>query len=194
MAAPLLGTPFWYSLRVRPNYEKVVFEKLKKSGRQGMLPTYQPRDPSGVSVSRIDRPLFPGYVIGRFALEERSAIVQMPGVLDLEGFTGETVRPIPDDEIEALERVLASGLPYGPLEEPLPPGQWMEVVRGPLRGLRGLTTGAGGSSRRLVLSVSTVPLQFYVQVEGEHVRDHGESFRVRGESGRQSGSFLPGLL
>lgn len=79
-------------------------------------------------------PLFSGYCFARFSLATSHVILQTPGIVRIVG----SVSPeaIPDEELEAIRRLSESersleSHPY------FVEGDWMEVVRGPLTGLRG---------------------------------------------------------
>src|SRR6185312_11578519 len=81
-------------------------------------------------------PLFPGYIFVRMALQDRSAVVQIPGVARLVGFNG-TPTALPDAEMERLK----SGLVSGVAAEPHPfltVGRRVRVKNGPLAGTEGI--------------------------------------------------------
>jgi transcription antitermination factor NusG len=78
--------------------------------------------------------LFSGYCFARFSLQSRFEVLNIPGIVSIVGIAGP--QPIPLDEIDALQKAVASRRAcstHGHLVE----GTWVEVVRGPLAGIKG---------------------------------------------------------
>ena len=79
-------------------------------------------------------PLFRGYCFARFTLDNSLAILKTAGVARIVGIL--KPEPIQDEEIAVLQRVATADCttePYDYCAE----GMWVEVIRGPLAGLRG---------------------------------------------------------
>lgn len=86
-------------------------------------------------MKQIELPLFSGYCFARFSLDRRLPVLQLPGVVDIVGEGGHP-QPIPDCEIESFRILVNSCFRYDPhpyLEEGVP----IEVIEGPLRGVKG---------------------------------------------------------
>ena len=124
----------WYALQTHSRHEKQVRDRLLAVGIEPLLPLgKQCRQWSDRKVWTM-LPLFSGYCFANFALAGSLAVLQTPGVVRIVG----TLRPepIPDEEIAVLQRVST----VNPMMEPcdyLTEGAWVEVIRGPLAGLRG---------------------------------------------------------
>jgi transcriptional antiterminator NusG len=124
----------WYALQTHSRHEKQVRDRLLAVGIEPLLPLgKQCRQWSDRKVWTM-LPLFSGYCFANFALAGSLAVLQTPGVARIVG----TLRPepIPDEEIAVLQRVSS----VNPIMEPcdyLTEGEWVEVIRGPLVGLRG---------------------------------------------------------
>lgn len=124
----------WYALQTHSRHEKQVRDRLLAVGIEPLLPLgKQCRQWSDRKVWTT-LPLFSGYCFANFALAGSLAVLQTPGVVRIVG----TLRPepIPDEEIAILQRVSS----VNPMMEPcdyLTEGAWVEVIRGPLAGLRG---------------------------------------------------------
>lgn len=92
--------------------------------------------------------MFPGYCFARFALADRVAVLSNSGVAQIVGNPGGPA-PVPEVEIEAVRRLVTCTLPYDPhpyLEE----GMLVEVIRGPLEGIRGMLIRKGARARRVI--------------------------------------------
>jgi len=150
----LVSDALWYAVRTRSRSEKVVREQLLGRGIEPLLPLISRVSQWKDRRKRIEWPLFPGYCFARFHLEQKLTVLQTPGVVSIIGSALGTLEPIPDREIEALQRVIESHYPYDPYPG-LAPGTEVEVVRGPLMGLRGVLMRKGNGSR-LVVSINLI--------------------------------------
>jgi transcriptional antiterminator NusG len=102
---------------------------------------------------RVEFPLFPGYCFVRLPATERLLALNTPGAAGFLGFKG-YAEPVPDAEITALSRLVASTVRYDP-HPFLTEGMVVEVVRGPLAGVRG-TIVRKDRSTKLVLAVTLI--------------------------------------
>lgn len=147
------AVPRWYAIRTRSRHEKRVAEQLAGRGVEFFLPLAKRWSRWKDRRKWIEIPLFPGYCFGRFCLEARSLVLKAVGVVGLVGMNGYP-EPIPDEEIEGVRRVVASPLPYDPYPT-LTEGMHVEVIRGPLMGVRG-TLIRKGTKARLVIAVNVI--------------------------------------
>jgi transcription antitermination factor NusG len=124
----------WYALRTHSRHEKQVRDRLEAIGIEPLLPlTRSLRQWTDRKVWTV-MPLFSGYCFARFALGNRRAIIQTPGVAGIVGCAHPEA--VPDDEIEALRKICISQRHAEPADY-FVEGAWVEVVRGPLAGIRG---------------------------------------------------------
>jgi len=141
----------WYALYVRSQYERKVVNSLERFAIERYLPVYSERSRWSDRIKIVERPLFPGYVFSRLAPEQRRSTLDIPGVVRIVG-AGSKAVPIDDCEIEAVRRIVQSGL----LLTPIPlftGGQKVRVVSGSLAGLEGSVIRGARNSLRLVVSV-----------------------------------------
>ncbi|MBI1893287.1 MAG: UpxY family transcription antiterminator [Candidatus Rokubacteria bacterium] len=139
----------WYAIRTRSRHEKKVAAQLAGRGVEPFLPLAKRWSRWKDRRKWIEVPLFPGYCFGRFGVEARALVLKVAGVVSLVG-KGGVPEPVSDDEIEAVRRVVAGPLPYDPCPE-LIPGRPVEVIRGPLMGVRGLLVRKDAKARLLVV-------------------------------------------
>jgi transcription antitermination factor NusG len=141
----------WYALQVRSRWESSTATLLSGKGFQTLVPTYKTEKRWRGKSMKVAAPLFPGYVFCQFDAHKRLPVLVTPGVLTVVG-RGRIPVPVEDSEIEAIQRVVSSGL----WAEPWPylqVGQQVRIEDGALRGLEGILTSFRGS-RRIVVSVS----------------------------------------
>jgi len=124
----------WYALSTRSRHEKQVRERLVAIGLEILLPlTMRHSQWSDRKVWTQD-PLFPGYCFARFDLMNRLAVLQTPGVVRIVGST--KPEPIPDEDLGAI-RQLSESKRQTERSAYFVEGTWVQVVRGPLAGMRG---------------------------------------------------------
>jgi transcription antitermination factor NusG len=158
-----VGRPWWVA-HLRSRQEKVLARFLREQGIAHYLPQYEK------VVRRAGRkftsylPLFPGYVFFRGTPDERKlafasdVIVQVLAVLDQSRLEG---------ELGDLWRLQAAGAPLVPWEY-LGPGDAVEIVDGPFRGLAGTILREKGALR-LVVSVTFLRQSVAAEIDREIV-------------------------
>jgi len=159
-------TPRWYALRTRSRHEKVVRDQLDKQGIEPLLPTVKRLSQWKDRKKEIEVPLFSGYCFVRFAQQDKLPIQNVTGVVEIVG-SGSRPEPIPEEEIEALRRLMSSVLPYDP-HPYLREGMRVEVVRGPLQGVYGILLRKE-KRHRLVLGVHLIQQAAAVEIDVKDV-------------------------
>ena len=166
----------WYAARTFSRHEQLVRAGLEERHVEAFLPTVARWSRWKDRRKRIDWPLFPGYCFARFAPNDLISVLKCPGVVNVVSFTGRPA-PIPDCEIESIRLLLKSDVTYNsyPL---LREGMMVEVVRGPLTGVKGRLLRRG-SQTRLILAVALLNAGFSVEVDASYVERLGEPAAAR---------------
>jgi len=141
----------WYALQVRSRWESSTATLLSGKGYQTLLPTFKAQKRWRGGPREVPAPLFPGYVFCQFDAHKRLPVLVTPGVLSVVG-RGRIPVPVEDSEIDAIQRVISSGLRAEPWPY-LEVGQQVRIEDGALSGLEGILTSFRGG-RRIVVSVS----------------------------------------
>jgi transcription termination/antitermination protein NusG len=158
----------WYAVRTRSRHEKLVSRQLESQGIQSFLPVITKISKWSDRRKEVELPLFSGYAFVRLdhASGERVRVLQTQGVVNFVGVQGSGV-PIPDQEIENINILLASKVTYQ--ERPyLQVGQRVRVCGGALDGVQGILA-AENSDRSLVISVGLIQRSISVRVAGYNV-------------------------
>ena len=156
----------WYALRTRSRHEKAVRDRLASKGIEPLLPVVKKMSQWKDRRKKIEVPLFSGYCFARFSWNERLPVLEVPGVSDIVG-QSDVPEAVPDQEIAALKRLMETTLPFDShpfLEE----GTSVEVIRGPLRGLRGILVKKLNCFR-LVISVHLIKKAAAVEIDASSV-------------------------
>lgn len=132
------GESQWFAVRTRAQQEKMVRDRLQGQGIEPFLPIMAQVSQWSDRRKLIEAPLFPGYCFAKFVLQEKFTILQIPGVAYIVGGgkRGEG-EPVPQEEIDALRVVTLSGMAYAPCAYHLSEGDPVEIIRGPLVGIKG---------------------------------------------------------
>ena len=156
----------WYAVRTRSNFERTASTVLAGKGYEQYLPLYREKKRWSDRTVISALPLFPGYVFCRFDSKKRVPILSTPGVFAIVGF-GTEAAPIPDDEIEAIERVLHSGLAAGPCPF-IREGQRIRIKYGPLENVEGILLKKK-SEWRMVVSVPMLQRSVSVEIDASWI-------------------------
>lgn len=156
----------WYALQVRSRWENATATLLSGKGYQTFLPTYKAEKRWRTTSRELSVPLFPGYVFCHFDVHNRLPVLVTPGVLSVVG-RGRTPVAVEDSEIDALQRVISSGLQTEPWPF-LEVGQRVRILEGALNGLEGILTSFRGS-HRIVVSVSLLCRSVSLEIERSRI-------------------------
>ena len=99
----------WYAVYVCANHENRVAEQFGYRSVEHFLPRYESLRRWKDRRIRLSLPLFPGYLFVRLALRDRLQVLRVPSVVRLVEFNG-IPAPLPNGEIEILQRGLAQGI------------------------------------------------------------------------------------
>lgn len=166
----------WFALQVRTRHESGVAGFLENTGYEVFLPLYTCRKLWSDRVKKVETPLFPGYIFCRFDPYDRLPILKTPGVIQVVGYNRMPV-PIEASEIQAIQAVVASGLPNQPWPF-LTVGDRVRIEAGPLRGYEGLLVEFKGN-HRLVLSITLLHRSVAIEIDSASVKSLRSSSRVR---------------
>src|ERR1051326_7383391 len=152
----------WYALQLRPRFEKIVALHLRNKGYEEYLPLYRSRRRWSDRLKEIELPLFSGYIFCKFDITDRLPVLVIPGVISIVS-SGRVPLAVPDQEIEAVQNVVKSGLSYGPWPS-LCAGERVRVRYGPLRGLEG-TVVEVKNTYQLIISVTMLSRSVSVAID-----------------------------
>jgi len=153
--------PQWYAVQTCARHEKKVRDQLMSRQVEVFLPTYERWSQWKDRRVKIELPLFPGYTFARFPQVQRLRVLTVPGVVHLVGTNG-SPEIVPEREIADIRRLVDSTARYD--SHPfLSEGMEVEVVRGPLAGIRGRLLRKDRVAR-LVLAVTLLRQAASVEV------------------------------
>src|SRR5688572_14469709 len=156
----------WFALQTRSRHEKVVRSQLEMQKVETFLPTMKRVSQWTDRKKEIEVPLFAGYCSGKFSLADRVPVLQSQGVVRVVGSAGKP-EPVPDEEINALKRLISNSCNY--ICHPfLKEGMLVEVINGPMQGVKGRLI-RGTKNSRLVVSISLIQRSVSIEIDADDV-------------------------
>lgn len=163
------SAPLWFAVWTRSRHEDLVRSQLVQKSLEVFLPKVQAWSSRKDRRKLIEKPLFPGYLFVRTLLNRQThlEIVKCRGVVKVLGFEKDEATPVPDEEIESVKLLLASGAEVA-VHLYIRVGELVKVVSGPFRGAVGRVAQVRGH-RRLVVSLEILDKSVSVVLEEEKV-------------------------
>jgi transcription termination/antitermination protein NusG len=158
----------WYALLTQARHEKMVAHRLHERGITSFLPVIRRLRRWRNRKIKVELPLFSCYVFAHLqpTNEDRLRALRIDGVFDLVGARG-IGTPIPEDQIEAVRRLLQANLPWGAYPF-LKLGQRVRIRSGALDGVEGILVSRNGEST-LVVSIDGIERSLAIRIEGYDV-------------------------
>jgi Transcription antiterminator len=156
----------WYAIHTRSRHERKVNRELIRQGFTVFLPEYRTVSRRKDRHREILRALFPGYLFVQVCLSSRVRlqILQTDSVVRMVGIRHQPIA-VPNYEIESVRALLAFGSDTTP-HDSFEPGQLVQVLDGPLRGVIG-TIESTPHGKRIVVAVELLGRAVSALIERE---------------------------
>jgi transcriptional antiterminator NusG len=160
----------WYAVWTRSHCERLVLDQLSAKGFSTFLPEMGTWSKRAGRMHVVQVPVFPGYLFVRGTMEKQTYIdiLKVRGIVRILEDGWNRLTPVPDVEVEAVERVMQAKLPvfaHGALVR----GDRVRVNDGPLAGVEGVFVQDKPNRGRLVLSIGLLGRGVAVEVDGTSV-------------------------
>ncbi len=158
----------WFAVYTNPRAEKKVNTEFVSKGIESYLPLQRTLKLWSDRKKWVEEPLFKSYIFVHIPENQYFDVLSTPGVVRYVTFEGKAV-PIPEKQIEAIRYFLSSE--DAPVEwtDQFSPGQSVEVMKGPLRGLRGELIEISGK-HRVRVEVEAIGQSLLVTIPLSHLR------------------------
>ena len=163
---PPVAQHAWYAVWVRSHFEQDVRDQLSAKGFHTFLPELPSWSRRADGRLTFPTPMFPGYLFVREALDKSRYIdlLSVHGVVRILEDGWPRLTPVPDAEIDALQRIVAADVPVHPCAH-LRDGMRVRVLDGPLAGIEGLFVQGAPAKGRLVVSVGVLGRSIAVEMD-----------------------------
>lgn len=161
----------WYALHCKSRHERQVDLRLRAKGVATYLAECESLAQWGARRRKVKKNLLPGYILVHTHMEARRhlEILQTAGVVKIVGKPWPHLSWIPQEQVASLRLMLGSQLPV----EEVPYwnlGDRVEVMAGPLAGLRGYVTINDQRRNRVIVSIDLLRRSVAVEVEAQLLR------------------------
>ncbi len=156
----------WFALYTRSRHEKRVRDLLEELDVEVYLPLVTSYRRYSDRMKKVQTPLFSSYLFVRTNpayFHHYTAILNAPGAVRFITFEGQPV-PVPDHQVEALKRLTAEGYEIQAIDKPLKPGTPVEIMQGPLKGIRGEVIQAGKTNSILIIRIDALDKNLQVKI------------------------------
>ena len=144
-----IRNPRWFAAYTKPRNEKKVYERLSEAGSETFLPLHKRMKQWSDRKKLVEEPLLRSYIFVRITEKEYFKVLNTFGVVRYVTFEGKAA-PIPDNQIDILKLLVGEQVDIETTDEPIEPGEKIEVTIGPLRGLEGELVEHKGKSKVVV--------------------------------------------
>jgi transcription antitermination factor NusG len=157
----------WYALWTNSHCEQLVYDQLIQKGFRALLPTVDVWSRRRGVKRLIPSPMFPGYLFLHAEMDKTNYIEvsKARGLVCLLGERWDRLTAIPDEEMQAIQRVAETRQPVLP-HPYLKEGQRARIISGPLAGVEGLLIETRAEQGLLVLSLHLLQRSVAVVVDG----------------------------
>ncbi|MBN1789432.1 MAG: UpxY family transcription antiterminator [Bacteroidales bacterium] len=152
----------WYAIYTRPHHEKKIAEKLAQEHIEAYLPLRTTLRQWSDRKKKVSEPLFSCYLFVKISTRDYFKVLNTPGVVRYITFEGKAV-PIPDSQIQLIKNLLEFELETPDDTVKLRSGDTVEVIAGPLIGIRGEMIELSGK-KRIVIRIKEIDKSILVNI------------------------------
>lgn len=144
----------------------MVHDRLAPRGFEVFLPHVQIWSRRGGVRKLVSSPMFPGYLFIRHSMDKASyvEVLKSRGLVRILGERWDRLSSIPDEEIDAVRKIIDAGLPALPYPY-LREGLRIRILHGPLADIEGIFVMGDPRKGLLVLTVEMLRRSVAVEID-----------------------------
>ncbi|MGV8078841.1 MAG: transcription termination/antitermination protein NusG [Syntrophales bacterium] len=162
----------WYAIHTRSRHEDKVHLGLTQKAIHAFLPKMEVWSRRTDRRKKIRVPMFPGYLFAETAeMDDKSRldILKTSGVVRILGRpNSQEPIPVPDETIDAIQRLVASRVEIQQIQYPKV-GERACITDGPFRGIEGVVLKADYRQELFVVSIELLQRSVAIRLEGFQV-------------------------
>ena len=158
----------WIVVRSKPRSEKVAHNELVKKNIEAYLPLLKERRKWSDRKKWVEFPLFSSYLFARIDIKDSIFVLQTQGVNTIVSF-GKQIAIVQNSVIKAIRLAMEGGYQLEPVEYFLE-GNRVEVVAGPMKGIKGIVAKLRGQNR-LIIKIDAIQQALSIQIESKFIRN-----------------------
>ena len=157
----------WIVVRSKPRSEKVAHNELVKKNIESYLPLLKERRKWSDRKKWVEFPLFSSYLFARIDIKDSIFVLQTQGVNTIVKF-GKQIAIVQNSVIEAIRLAMEGGYQLEPVEY-FVEGNQVEVIAGPMKGVKGIIVKLKGQ-HRLIIKIDAIQQALSIQIESKFIR------------------------
>jgi len=158
----------WLAVYTRPRYEKKINKYLSSKNITCYLPLIKTLRQWSDRKKWVELPLFTSYIFVNVTEKDYLEVLNAPGVVRFVCFEGVAVE-ISEKQIDNIKWVLSTEITTEPIDEVLSAGDKVEIIKGPLNGLRAQMVDYN-NKKIIVLRIDQLDKSFEIHIPRNHVR------------------------
>ena len=158
----------WIVVRSKPRSEKVAHNELVKKNIESYLPLLKERRKWSDRKKWVEFPLFSSYLFARIDIKDSIFVLQTQGVNTIVKF-GKQIAIVQNSVIEAIRLAMEGGYQLEPVEY-FVEGNQVEVLAGPMKGVKGIVAKLKGQNR-LIIKIDAIQQALSIQIESKFIRN-----------------------
>ena len=158
----------WIVVRSKPRSEKVAHNELVKKNIESYLPLLKERRKWSDRKKWVEFPLFSSYLFARIDIKDSIFVLQTQGVNTIVKF-GKQIAIVQNSVIEAIRLAMEGGYKLEPVEY-FVEGNRVEVVAGPMNGVKGIVAKLKGQNR-LIIKIDAIQQALSIQIESKFIKN-----------------------
>ena len=158
----------WIVVRSKPRSEKVAYAQLLDKGIEAYLPLLKERRKWSDRKKWVEFPLFSSYLFANIEVKKSIFVLQTQGVSSLVKF-GEEIAIVQDEVINAIKLAIDGGYKLTPAEYFIA-GSEVEVIEGPMNGVKGIVVQLKGKDR-LVIKIDAIQQALSIDIDSRFIKN-----------------------
>ena len=158
----------WIVVRSKPRSEKIAYAQLKEKGIEAYLPLLKERRKWSDRKKWVEFPLFSSYLFAKIEIKNSIFVLQTNGVSSLVKF-GEVIAIVQDEVVNAIKLAIDGGYQLTPAEYFIA-GNAVEVIEGPMRGVKGIVAQLKGKDR-LVIKIDAIQQALSIDIDTKFIKN-----------------------
>lgn len=158
----------WIVVRSKPRSEKIAYAQLKEKGIEAYLPLLKERRKWSDRKKWVEFPLFSSYLFAKIEIKNSIFVLQTHGVSCLVKF-GEEIAIVQDEVVNAIKLAIDGGYQLTPAEYFIA-GNAVEVIKGPMRGVKGIVAQLKGKDR-LVIKIDAIQQALSIDIDTRFIKN-----------------------
>tara|TARA_B100001123_G_scaffold259367_1_gene289001 strand:+ start:612 stop:1109 length:498 start_codon:yes stop_codon:yes gene_type:complete len=158
----------WIVVRSKPRSEKIVYDQLLEKGIEAYLPLLKERRKWSDRKKWVEFPLFSSYLFANIELKNSIFVLQTHGVSSLVKF-GEEIAIVQENIIKTIKLAIDGGYQLTPTEYFIA-GNEVEVIEGPMKGVKGIVVQLKGKDR-LIIKIDAIQQALSINIDSRFIKN-----------------------